>query len=155
MLSHTSGNESCKATGVKWVSYKSNNHWPTPTLLILLYRAEKTTEERRSYEQELRENLSKLRFKTQTLFVLEKYSTAEESEPEFLPFTEEHHRQYNELIMGPAQQVNQSIFYSSKAFTKLPYIYWLPGTHFEIQLEYNTHWYSYTNRHLLAEWRDY
>nr|XP_032296271.1 uncharacterized protein LOC6631915 [Drosophila virilis] len=79
-------------------------------LVIQECGAERTTEERRAFEQGLRENLSKRRFISQTLFVLEKYPLEEDSEPEFIPFTEAHQQRYNELVYGRADQVLISKF---------------------------------------------
>lgn len=73
--------------------------------MVYLHRAEKTTEERRAFEQGLRESLSKRRFISQTLFVLDKYPLEKDSEPEFIPWTDAHQQRYNELVYGKADQV--------------------------------------------------
>jgi len=73
--------------------------------LIVRCRAKKSTEERRAYEQALREKLSKRRLIGKTLLVIDKYAEVEESEPEILPFTDNQHHRYNELVQGPAHVV--------------------------------------------------
>ncbi|XP_023164790.2 ubiquitin-like-specific protease 1 [Drosophila hydei] len=77
---------------------------------LVLQEAEKTTEERRAFEQGLRESLSKRRFISQTLFVLDKYPLEKDSEPEFIPWTDAHQQRYNELVYGKADQVLISKF---------------------------------------------
>ncbi|XP_068159187.1 sentrin-specific protease 1-like [Drosophila tropicalis] len=74
--------------------------------------ASKTTEERRAYEQGLRENLSKYRMTHKPIFVIDAFQIAseEDKEPEFLPITDELQKRYNELIHGPPQQVLVSKF---------------------------------------------
>ncbi|EDV99675.1 sentrin-specific protease 2 isoform X2 [Drosophila grimshawi] len=79
---------------------------------LVLQEANKVTEERRASEQELRESLTKRRFLTQTLFVLEKQPEygAEDNMPEIIPLTDDHQKQYNELIYGKPDKVLISKF---------------------------------------------
>ncbi|XP_017872529.1 PREDICTED: uncharacterized protein LOC108620149 [Drosophila arizonae] len=77
---------------------------------LVIQEAERRTEERRAFEQGLRESLAKRRFVGHTLFVLENYSVEEDSKPEFIPWTDAHQQRYNELIFGKPDQVLISKF---------------------------------------------
>ncbi|XP_034489618.1 sentrin-specific protease [Drosophila innubila] len=77
---------------------------------LVLEEAKKTTEDRRSYEQQLREKLTKRRLIGRSILLVDSFLTAEDAEPEILPFTEEHQQRYNELVHGPAQMVLVSKF---------------------------------------------
>ncbi|XP_062138795.1 uncharacterized protein LOC133847641 [Drosophila sulfurigaster albostrigata] len=76
----------------------------------LIQEANKATEERSAYEQNVLEALSKRRFIGKTIFVLEKFPSAEEEEPKIIPFTDEHQQRYNELVYGPSQMLLVSKF---------------------------------------------
>ncbi|KAM8718495.1 hypothetical protein ACLKA7_001665 [Drosophila subpalustris] len=78
---------------------------------LVIEEVNKTTKTRQTYEQQLRESLSKRTLKSgQIIFVLDAFQPVEDSEPEILPFTEEHQLRYNELVHGPAQMVLVSKF---------------------------------------------
>ncbi|KAH8300868.1 hypothetical protein KR044_000694, partial [Drosophila immigrans] len=76
----------------------------------LIQEAMKATEERSAYEQNVREELSKRRFMCKMIFVLDKFPSEEEEEPQIIPFTDEHQQRYNELIYGPPHMVLVSKF---------------------------------------------
>ncbi|XP_030379709.1 uncharacterized protein LOC115627955 [Scaptodrosophila lebanonensis] len=78
---------------------------------IAWQEAQKSSNERRAFEQGLREQISRLRIIHKPIFVIDSSSkVALEEEVEFPPMTDDHIKRYNELVHGPGPQVLVSKF---------------------------------------------